>query len=178
MPFSVLLLTAANSERHITGASKDKVRVGSLQPGELVLCFDKLDTTDIVRLGLGIPRNQKCCDGVIYYANGILKVICLVEMKHSRLDSAAEQIKRTYEHLYQRLKSECKGCEDVFKQIVWRAYVYRIGSSAVNTEECKKILSADFGPGNVLVSSNPDILRFLRGENETVRRKGFQKGKR
>ncbi|GEM_PF-2563255 len=178
MPLSVLLLTAANSERHITGASRDKVTVGSLQPGELVLCFDKLDTVDIVRLGLGIPRNQKCCDGIIYYANRVLKVICLVEMKHSRLDSAAEQIKRTYEHLYQRLKSECKGCEEIFQQIVWRAYVYRTGSSTVDTEECKKLLRDKFGPENIRVSSNPDILGFLRGENDTVRRKGFQKGKR
>ena len=45
MPFSVLLLTAASSERHISGYGGDRVSMkADLLPGEIVLFFDKVDS--------------------------------------------------------------------------------------------------------------------------------------
>lgn len=58
MSFSVLLLTAASSERHISGFGGDRVSMqGDLLPGEVVLFFDKVDG-DLVRTSLGEPRYE------------------------------------------------------------------------------------------------------------------------
>lgn len=67
MPFSILLLTSASSERHITGAKSDRVSMeqNELRSGELVLFFDKVDNGP-ARRALGM-NNQKCCDGIIFY---------------------------------------------------------------------------------------------------------------
>ncbi len=43
MAFSVLLLTAANSERHISGYGGDRVSMqATLEPGEIVFFFDRI----------------------------------------------------------------------------------------------------------------------------------------
>ena len=179
MPFSILLLAAGSSERHITGAFGQKVIIdGSrLQPGELVLCFDKLDTTDLIRQGLGMLQEQKCCDGIIYYARGTLKIICLVEMKGSKLNNAAAQLKATYDHLQQILKTDCQNCKHLLNQITWRAYVYRSRAAMQDIQKCQEILINYFGKENVAVSSNLDITGFLRGESVTQKGKNPQKNK-
>jgi hypothetical protein len=179
MPFSVLLLTAASSERHITGYGQDRVSMSKLIPGEVALFFDKIDIYEtLAKKGLNIPQNQKCCDGIVYYAHEASKVICLVEMKGSKLENAAMQLKTTYEHLRQILETDCRNCRDIFNQITWRAYVYRSGASSQDTHKCTEMLTSCFSRGNVVVSGNPDITSFLRRENETNKRKNTQKGKR
>lgn len=163
MPFSVLLLTAASSERHISGFGGDKVVMRDhLKPGELVLFFDKVDR-DVVRNGLGMAA-KKCCDGVIFYAFGEQKVICLVEMKSSNLKEAEEQIKETFTHLRDKLQDECASCKDYLEHITWRAYIYRSsGSAARDAEGCVKSLEKyGFKKGNVVVLGNPNITTFLR----------------
>lgn len=176
MSLSVLLLTMASSDKHITGRSGDRVSV-NVQSGELVLCFDKLDDTTLARQGLGIPVGKKCCDGVIFYACEALRVICLVEMKHSHIEDAAEQIKMTYNYLYQQLKSDCQGCKGLWKDVIWRAYVYRSASHNVDVEKCKRDLGKDFAPGNIVVSGSDDITDFLRRGSVTKGRKDSQKRK-
>lgn len=184
MPFSLLLLTATSPGRHITGSGKDRVSVDGLQSGEFALCFDKVDTTEIVRYGLEIPRNQQCCDGVIFYTSGQLKVICLVEMKHSDIKAAAEQIKQTYNVLRQRLQKDvlrqklqgkcdvckevrecsfCKQIKDIFNGVIWRAYVYcSAASPLMDTDKCKTELLKCFDKSNIAISGNTDITDFLR----------------
>lgn len=99
MPFSILLLTSANSERHITGAKSDRVSMEqNLRSGELVLFFDKVDEGP-ARAALGMV-GQNCCDGIIFYKkNDTQNIICLVEMKHTNLDKAEKQIENTYDRL-------------------------------------------------------------------------------
>ncbi len=162
MPFSVLLLTAASSERHISGYGGDRVVMPSLLPKEVVLFFDKVDS-EIVSRGLGLSGEQ-CCDGVIFYSSDKHKVICLVEMKSSDLGDAEEQIKSTHRKLSELLKKECKLCNERLDQIIWKAYIYRSsGSPKRQAEDCVgNLIKYGFKRGNALVLGKPDITDFLR----------------
>ncbi len=162
MPFSVLLLTAASPERHISGYGGDRVRMqGDLLSGELVLFFDEVDS-DLVRKGLGMTK--KCCDGIIFHAHDQQIIICLVEMKHATLGEAEQQVKDTYDHLHTMLNAECISCKDTLKRIIWRAYIYRSGSAPrKDADACVKGLEQyGFKSGNVAVQGNPNITDFLR----------------
>jgi hypothetical protein len=178
MSFGTLLLAIPSTKKHITGSHGDQVSINNLEPGELVLCFDKIDTTDLVRKGLNIT--QQCCDGIIFYAHEQQRVICLVEMKHSNLSSAAEQIKRVKEILYQKLQQECQSCREmreIFASVIWRAYVYRSSSTNVRSlDDCKMELLQHFTSNNIDVSSSKDITDFLRqgvlpGKHNTSRKR-------
>ncbi len=92
MPLGALLWAAPSRGQHITGARRDRVVVSGLRDGEFALCFDRVDDTAILREGLGIERDQKCCDGIIFYAYQQTRVICLVEMKHTNFKEAINQI--------------------------------------------------------------------------------------
>lgn len=172
MPFSVLLLTAASSERHISGYGGDRVSMQAiLEPGEIVLFFDKVDG-ETVRRGLGMP-DTKCCDGIIFYASHTQKVICLVEMKSDNLGVAEEQIKATYTRLHEMLKGECAFCRDYLSRVTWRAYIYRSGGAPKrDADTCVERLEKQFGKGNVVVLGNPDVTRFLRKEERPQLQKG------
>jgi ribosomal protein L31E len=163
MPFSVLLLTAASPERHISGYGGDRVSMrGDLLSGELVLFFDKVDS-DLVRNGLGMET--KCCDGIIFRAHDQQIIICLVEMKtENLLRNAGEQVKDTYEYLMKKLNAECISCKDKLNEIIWRAYIYRSGGAPKkDVYACVESLEkAGFKSGNVVVLGNPDITDFLR----------------
>ncbi|GAC1390036.1 MAG: hypothetical protein NVS4B11_03040 [Ktedonobacteraceae bacterium] len=176
MPFSVLLLTAASSEKHISGHGGDKVSMSNLLSNEVVLFFDKTDREEVKR-GLGMSSERKCCDGIIFYSNGIRKVICLVEMKSRNLGEAEEQIKSTYDRLRELMKRECESCNDYFEQIVWKAYVYRAtGGPERQSEECvEKLMKYGFKKGNAVVLGRPDITNFLR---EDTRKEVFKKKKK
>jgi len=162
VPFSVLLLTAASPERHLSGYGGDRVRMqGDLLPDELVLFFDKIDS-DSVRNSLGMAN--KCCDGIIFHSHDKQVIICLVEMKSDDLGKAEKQVKDTYEHLRKMLSAECMHCKDKLPQIIWRAYIYRSGGGPKkDAEACVRSLEkAGFKSGNVAVLGNPDITEFLR----------------
>lgn len=171
MPFSILLLTAATSERHISGYGSDRVSMqGDLLSGELVLFFDKVDR-DPVRNGLGMAN--KCCDGIIFHSHDQQIIICLVEMKHATLGDAEQQVKDTYDHLHKMLNAECISCKDTLKRIIWRAYIYRSsGTPRKDVDACVKSLEKyGFKSGNVVVLGNPDITEFLREGIPTWRQK-------
>jgi hypothetical protein len=175
MPFSVLLLTAASSERHITGYSQDRVRMPHVEPGEVALFFDKLDDDKKpMKKGLNILNGQKCCDGIIFYASGERKVICLVEMKSSDLGDAKEQLKSTYTHISDLLKADCRYCPNYFSQITWLAYIYSASPLFKSASSYENDLK-NRGFADARVSGNPDITSFLRGESETGKRKNNQK---
>lgn len=171
MSLSVLLLTSASSQRHISGYGGDRVSIkDDLLPGEVVLFFDQVDG-DFVRSSLGMT--MQCCDGVIFYKNGEQIVICLVEMKSDNLGEAETQIKVTYNHLRKMLDDECKFCKSTLKQVIWRAYIYRSGGGPKkDTQDCvKALVKAGFESGNAVVLGNPDITGFLRGETKTWKKK-------
>lgn len=163
MPFSVLLLTGVSSERHITGAKSDKVVMEQdLLPGEVILFFDKVDK-DPIRQGLGM-NNQLCCDGIIFYANKNQKVICLVEMKHSNLGEAKEQIKQTYGRLLTLLKQNCTACPGSLKQIIWQAYIFHSGAAPKGGyKDCEDDLKS-CGFKEAWVRGDRDIAKYLRME--------------
>ncbi len=163
MPFSVLLLTGISSERHITGDGGDRVVMEQrLLPEEVVLFFDKVDK-DPIRVGLGMS-NQKCCDGIIFYVSKAQKTICLVEMKHTDLGEARDQIKQTYDRLCMLLKQECSSCPGFLKQIVWQAYIYHSGTSAKGGYRDHEDNLKQYGFKDVWVRSDRDISKYLRME--------------
>lgn len=174
MPFSVLLLTAASSERHVSGYGGDRVSMqGDLLSGELVLFFDKVDS-DPVRNGLGLAN--KCCDGIIFRSYNQQMIICLVEMKSDSLGDAEEQVKTTYGHLQKMLNAQCIFCKDKLRQIIWRAYIFRSGGAPKkDAKACVESLEkAGFKKGNVVVLGNPDITDFLRNEGQFRDRKSHK----
>ncbi len=166
MPFSVLLLTAAGSGRHISGHGGAKVSMPNPLSNEVILFFDKTDRDEVKR-GLGLSKDRKCCDGIIFYSLDTRKVICLVEMKSGSLGEAEEQIKSTYERLQVLLKKECESCNDYFKQITWKAYIHRsTGGPSRQAEECvEKLESYGFSKGNAVVLGQSDITNFLRADS-------------
>lgn len=169
MPFSILLLTDVSSERHITGAKGDRVIMPDLLPGEVALFFDKVDG-DPVRQSLGL-NSQKCCDGIIFYANKTKKNICLVEMKTSNLGEAKEQIEQTYNRLHFLLKQNCASCQTYLKQIIWQAYIYHSGSAPKGGyRDCEDELKR-LGFTDAWVRGERDITRYLRMESGTMKSK-------
>jgi hypothetical protein len=171
MPFSVLLLTAASSERHITGYGGDRVSMkADLLPGEIALFFDKVDS-DLVRNGLGMT-GKKCCDGIIFHVLDQRTTICLVEMKSDNLGEAEKQVKYTYERLYTMLKDDCKSCRDRLKQIIWRVYIFRSGGGPKrDADTCvERLEKCGFESGNVVILGNSDITTFLRNGMTTFRK--------
>ena len=168
MPFSILLLTSASSERHISGHGGDRLIMNNLEAKEVALFFDKIDE---VRESLGMGKQEKCCDGVIFYTRqtgkqstrDALKLICLVEMKSDNVQSASEQILSTYNHLVPLLKDECKACLTYLNRIVWCAYIYRSGTAPKDSNKyIKKLTDHGFKRENVALSGNRDIAAFLR----------------
>jgi hypothetical protein len=159
MPFSVLLLTGVSSKRHITGAKNSRVSMPSILSDEVALFFDKLDESP-ARSVLGLT--EKCCDGIIFYANENQKAICLVEMKNANLGLAKEQLMQTYDRLHSLLKKECSSCSNYLESIFWQAYIYHSGSSLPggyrNTENDLK----GHGFKEAWVRSDPDISQYLR----------------
>lgn len=164
MPFSVLLLTGASSDRHITGDKGEKVTMDQrLESGEIALFFDKVDK-DPICSGLGMS-NQKCCDGIIFYTNNkAQRVICLVEMKSTDLGDAREQIKQTYDRLRALLKQECTACSTHLKQIIWQAYIYHSGSSAKGGYRDHEDDLKQCGFKEAWVRGDRDITKYLRME--------------
>lgn len=168
MPFSILLLNATSSKRHITGYGGDRVSMeGNLKPGELALFFqiDKPEVREALNMFTN-DRKMKCCDGLIFYSQDDEeeKTICLVEMKSGKLHEAEEQIKATRDHLLEILQKECKNSKASLQKIRWKACIYRSGSSGKQTDIYREKLEKTygFGKGNVTILGQSDISSFLR----------------
>jgi hypothetical protein len=131
MVFSRLLL-AADSKNYISGAKKeDKVCVQT-ETGEFALCFQIDDDKKQIPSLLDLNNNDKRCDGLIFFAKDgeDNKVICLVEMKSTHINTAAEQIKATKLHIEGMLRHECGShYNKLLSRITWKACFYSYGSS-------------------------------------------------
>jgi len=181
MSFSRLLLVAANSKKYISGEGNDKVVIkpsNSLSSknhdpyaGEVILCFqldDPKDKEKRVSRSLGIPESDKRCDGLIFYAQdeNEHKAICLVEMKSTKIQDAAEQIKSTRDHIKTLLHQECSlDCGKELKHIRWKACFYHHGTSLDQTAAIRKQLKKDgFEDIDVFTHANNDVGPLLRSE--------------
>ena len=141
MSFSRLLLVAANSKKYITGAGNDKVIISPKRSelgkdayeGEVVLCFQLDEPNDPekrVARSLGIPEEDKRCDGLVFYSQDGYpnRVICLVEMKRTNVDRAENQIVSTKERIEELLRKECEALPEI-AHIQWKACLYHYGAS-------------------------------------------------
>ncbi len=190
MPFSRLLLIAANSKKYIHGQKKDKdkiiitPRMGNTYgndpfAGEIILCFQIDDKEKGVPQCLGINQN-KHCDGLIFYAQDESDKItlCLVEMKSNDISQTAKQIIATREHIKNLL---CKdGCEEYLNKIRWKACFYHRSCAKNDISMALKTLKeAEFEDVTRCDHTNNDLGPFLRGEKYTVKKPGmFRRGKR
>lgn len=140
----------------------------SNKSNEVVLFFDKVDDVNgPIRAGLGMTQ-QRCCDGIIFYAkkdeDTTRIVICLVEMKHTDMSKAQEQIEQTYNRLLTLLRSECILCTDYLRQIVWQAYIYYSGAAPRGGyRDIEKALKGK-GFKEAWVRNERDITEYLRME--------------
>lgn len=184
MSLTRLLLVAANSKKYIEGAGKDRIHVkpqssSSPYTGEVVLCFQ----LDEVAHSLGIPKTDKRCDGLIFYAQDDKdeRSFCLVEMKSDDVKDAAQQIKSTRDHLKMLLRTECEPyCNKQFNRIKWKACFYHHGSLPDNVNAVLRQLKNDgFDDIEDFTVNNNDAGSFIRNEGERNAKelaKNYQRG--
>lgn len=200
MSLTRLLLVAASSKKYIEGASSSKILVAPKNSGqrmlsgefkdpyagEVILCFDidRKEDRDFVSQSLGILAEEKRCDGIIFYSQDGTgeRTICLVEMKHSKIDDAVAQIGATRDVIKRLLEKDCgEHCASEFGKIKWKACFYSSGASPKDTDAIKKRLKdlGGFTGIHNFKSNDNDAGPFLRGEvNAEERGNKYRKGKR
>src|SRR6266516_6220273 len=203
--FSRLLLIAANSKKCIRGKGNGKVCISPklsksdryTYEGEVILCFQLDDQTDQgkrVPHGLGIPKDSKRCDGLVFYSQDDKpdRVICLVEMKSTEIIGAAEQIISTKSHIKDLLRKECEAlpeecrpaCEKQIVQIQWKACLYHTGASQNEVNDfLKELKKSGFVDVDHLDPADNDLRPLLSGEGRSPKEmamkfKGGKKQKR
>lgn len=77
-----------------------------IRPGEIIIFF-RIDCAD-GRLCLGMDKDSKCCDGLVFYVaiNVRNEKLCFLELKAAKLKDAKEQIVKAYDHVKQLLDAE------------------------------------------------------------------------
>lgn len=178
MPFSRLLLIAANTRKYIVGKRReDKVELKSKdapdsQPSSQsdgLALFFQIDDEEIRRSLTLQGDGVKCCDGLIFYAQDgrAERVICLVEMKSSNTGEADKQIAETRSRLKDMLEAEF--CGDYMHRITWKACLYRSHAFLGETESIKRnLVKYGFKPEDIvfLDKTDNDVGPLLRGEKE------------
>ncbi|MBX5452083.1 hypothetical protein [Thermogemmatispora sp.] len=187
MPLTRLLLIGASSSKCINGEKGDKVfvapknqkakaRLGHLDDpyaGEVILCFQLDDGSVQARellQSLGLKEHDRRCDGLIFYSRdgSAERTICLVELKHSRVEEAATQLIRTRRCIEDLLSKECGGefGRKYLQRLQWKACLYRHGASPDETSKALKELRKHFKYCHSCDHQSADIGPFLRGESE------------
>jgi hypothetical protein len=189
--FSRLLLVCANSKKYIQGHGKDKVYISAkisthgrdAYEGEVILCFQLDEVTDrekLVARSLGIPANNKRCDGLVFYSQDEKpdRVICLVEMKSTNVADAANQIISTKRHIEELLQKECNSlaegyrsdCMSQIARITWKACLYHSSSSPNKiTEIQKELLNHGFNDIGNLTTADNDLRPLLTSEGRSAK---------
>lgn len=209
MSFSRLLLVAANSKKCILGQGNDKVCISAkisipgrdAYEGEVILCFQLDDPTDQgkrISYSLGILRDKKRCDGLVFYSQDEKtdRVICLVEMKRTNVTESAAQIISTKEHIEQLLREECNSlpeecraeCKKQIEHILWKACLYHHSTSQDKIDAFQKDLKKHgFSDIDHLDDARNDLRPLLSGEGRSAKEmaqnikkklKGSRKGSR
>ncbi|RAQ96686.1 hypothetical protein [Thermogemmatispora tikiterensis] len=186
MPFTRLLLIGATSSKCINGEKGDKViiapknhkvkaHLGHLDDpyaGEVILCFQLDDGSEQARellRSLGIRDGDRRCDGLIFYSRdgSPERTVCLVELKHSRVEEAAAQLIRTRQCIEDLLCKECgEPGKKYIQRLQWKACLYRHGASPDETSKVLKELRRYFKHYCSCDHQSADIGPFLRGESE------------
>jgi hypothetical protein len=169
MVFSRLLLATTDSKNYIVGEKNvDKVFVQT-EAGEVALCFQIDDKKRQVSHILDLSDNDQRCDGLIFYAKDgeEQKVICLLEMKSTNIDTVAAQIKATKKLVEKMLRQECGShCNKLLSKITWKAGFYSYGSS--DSRKMRKIHDdlekVGFHAIQDFDRRRADATHFLRGE--------------
>lgn len=182
MVFSRLLLATTNSKNYIIGTKKDDKLLVKTQSGELALCFQIDDDERQTSRILDLDENDQRCDGLIFYAKDgqEQKVICLIEMKSTNIDTVAAQIKATKDRMEQMLRQECGShCDKLLRRIIWKAGFYSYGAS--DSRKLRKIYGdlkkAGFDDIQDFNKAQPDATSFLRGETNTKNTKNRLKNR-
>jgi hypothetical protein len=138
MVFSRLLLATTNHKNYIVGSKKDDKLFVETECDEIALCFQIDDDERQISRILDLNENDTRCDGLIFYAKDgqEQKVICLIEMKSTNIDTVATQIKATKYHIEQMLRQECGShYNKLLSKIIWKAGFYSYGSSNSRKKE-------------------------------------------
>lgn len=136
MPFNSLLLTCFIHDLHF-GDKGHQISIDrDLKGGETILLFvidENSNTNSTFRKDVGMKKSDKICDCIFFYSRegGPENVVCLVELKGTNIDEAAEQILSTYQHLKAKLTAQH------FKKITWKAFIGVRGRSTI------RVLSAE-----------------------------------
>ncbi len=172
MPFSNLLLSACflpSTTSHNENGNDVKL---SQKAGETILFFsiDKQGNSDCEELrkllGLGKP-GEKICDLLVLYVKKdenqgtYERVICFIEMKGSRVDTAVQQVISTYNAFCELLKKDSK---NLLSKFTAKAYIKVKASSATKNDNSEKELEKVFGRGNYRILRDSDLDDFVRGE--------------
>ena len=172
MVFSRLLLATTNHKNYIVGSKKDDKVFVRTEAGEIALCFQIDDDERQTSRILDLNENDQRCDGLIFYAKDgeEQKVICLIEMKSSNIETVAAQIKATKEHVEGMLRQECGShCNKLLSKIIWKAGFYSYGSSD-NRQKQKihdDLKKVGFHDIQNFDRARHDAIPFLRGEINT-----------
>lgn len=191
MSFSRLLLVSANSKKYIQGHGRDKVYISAkifiagrdAYEGEVILCFqldEVADRENRVARSLGIPANNKRCDGLVFYSQDEKpdKVICLVEMKSTNVTDAANQIISTKQHIEELLQKECNSLSEVYRsdcmrqiaRITWKACLYHSSSSPNKIGDIQKeLLNHGFNDIEYLTIADNDLRPLLTSEGRSAK---------
>lgn len=191
MSFSRLLLVAVHSRKCIEGEGNDKVCISpkvsvagrDAYEGEVALCFqldDRNDREKRVSHSLGIAKDKRRCDGLVFYAQDGKpeRVICLVEMKSTNIKDAANQIISTKVHIEKLLREECNSLPEEYRSdcrkqlgpIRWKACLYHHGGSPERVGDIQKALKdSGFIDIDILTSANNDLRPLLSGEGRSAK---------
>jgi hypothetical protein len=168
MPFNSMLLTCLTNGTSYTEAG-NSVRL-SPASRETVLFFgvdDQSDDTRSLRPDFGI--SGPICDLIVFYRNERENrtVVCLIELKGSELEYAANQIVNTYRHVAGALNQYAHRRSDEYQRqyecVEWKAYIKVHRGSHTQHGTAQDCLQKVFGKDNYDIRRNPDIGQFLRG---------------
>ncbi|HFD38750.1 MAG TPA: hypothetical protein ENJ31_02700 [Anaerolineae bacterium] len=158
MPFNTLLLTCL-----IPGTSfTEQGATVRMEPrsGETLLFF-AIDDQSNPGCGLRQAINLydgAICDLAVFYvpSDRDRNILCLVELKGSELDRAAEQIRNTYRALSSRLRPHAQ-------QVEWKAYILEHGSAPkLKRRRARETLQQILGKKAFAIKRDRDLGAFLR----------------
>ncbi len=135
------------------------------QDGEIIQFF-LIDTENNQNCKIRqlLNHNGEICDLIVSYQknNSRNKIVCLVELKGTRVDKAANQILSIYKILKECLnRNRIENCS----QILWRAYILRAGSSPIKHTEAQRLLLTEFDSNEFKISRKnncDDLGKFIR----------------
>jgi hypothetical protein len=174
MPFSILLLSCLKHDRTLEeGKAKVSITTDRRRSGEVYLFFDTLEPvggrSPLRSVPFQCPGSNSStrpaqstyegplCDGIVLHTNNEHdeKIICLVELKTSRLEGAEKQIICTRKFLEKHMRG------NTYDKIIWRAHVHISGGSPKDLADIGRELLKEFKKGNFDISKKENLESIL-----------------